>query len=63
VTELVDELSEGVVGVAEPPGGILLGQTLDEDGPEGFVLSLGGTAGLMEEVLAEGIVHARGSRV
>jgi hypothetical protein len=58
----VDELAEGVVGVAETLGGILLGQAVDEDGAEGFVLSLGWTGGLAEEELAEGIVHVRCSR-
>src|SRR3954471_23046806 len=60
-SELVYELSEGVGGVAEPLGGILLRQAVDEDGAEGFVLSLGGAGGMFEEELAEGVVHARGS--
>jgi len=60
-SELVDELTEGVVGVAETLGGVLLGQAVDEDGTEGFELSLSGAGGLLEEELAEGVVHARGS--
>jgi hypothetical protein len=60
-SELVYELSEGVGGIAVPLGGILLGQAVDEDGAEGFVLSLGGAGGMLEEELAEGVVHARGS--
>jgi hypothetical protein len=61
LAELVYELSEGFGGVAESLGGILLGQAVDEDGAEGFVLSLGGAGGMLEEELAEGVVHARGS--
>ena len=57
MTELVDELSEGVVGVAEPPGGILLRQTLDEDGPEGFVLLLQDSLGSEKEVGFPGCRH------
>jgi uncharacterized protein (DUF697 family) len=58
---LVYELTEGVVGVAETLGGILLGKAAVEDGAERLVLALGGTGGPIEEVLAEGVVHARGS--
>jgi hypothetical protein len=58
---LVYELAEGVVGVAETLGGILLGQAAAEDGTERLVLPLGGTGGPIKEVLAEGVVHARGS--
>jgi hypothetical protein len=57
----VYELAEGVVGVAEAVGDVLLGQAVEEDGAEGFVLSLGGTGGPLEEELAEGVVHVRGS--
>jgi hypothetical protein len=57
----VDELAEGVVGVTETLGRRLLGQTVQEDGAEGFILSLGGTDGLVEEALTEGIVHVRRS--
>ena len=57
----MDELAEGVVGVAETLGGIFLGSAAIEDGAERLVLPLGGTGGLLEEALAKGIVHARGS--
>jgi hypothetical protein len=57
----VYELAEGVVVVAETLGGLPLGQAAGEDGAEGLVLTLGGTGGLIEEVSAEGVVHARGS--
>jgi hypothetical protein len=36
----VDELAEGVVGVAETLGGVLLAEAFDEDGAEGLVLAL-----------------------
>ena len=60
-TELVDELAEGVVVVAEASGGILLGQAAEEDGAERLILPLGGAGRLIEEELAGGVVHARGS--
>ena len=59
----MDELAEGVVGVAEAPGGLLLGDAIDEDGPQGLVLALAGAAGLSEEVLAQGVVHNRSPSV
>src|SRR5262249_40925397 len=62
VAELVDELAEGVVGVAETLGGLLLGQALDEDGAEGLVLALGGAGWFAEEEPAGGVVHARGTQ-
>jgi hypothetical protein len=40
LAELVDELAECVVGVAEAVGGVLLGDAIDEDGAEGLVLAL-----------------------
>jgi hypothetical protein len=40
LAELVDELAEGVVGVAETLSGVLLGEAIDEDGAEGLVLAL-----------------------
>ena len=57
----MDELAEGVIGVAEAKGGILLREPIDEDGAESFVLSLCGTGRLVEEEPTQGIVHG-GSR-
>jgi hypothetical protein len=59
LTELVDQLAESVVGVAEAVGGLLLGELLEEDSPEGLVLALQGTGGLPEEASAGGVVHNR----
>ena len=40
VAELMDELAESVMGVAETSSGNFLGETVNEDGTEGFVLTL-----------------------
>jgi hypothetical protein len=61
LAELVDQLTKGIVVIAEPQGGVLLGEAVDKDGAEGLVLTLGGTAGLLKEGLAEGVVHAYSS--
>jgi hypothetical protein len=55
--EVVDELPEGVVGVAEACGGVFLGQPFDEDGTQGFVLALPAFGGFSEELQTEGVVH------
>jgi hypothetical protein len=57
--DLADEQAEGAVGVAETPRGVLLGQPVDEDGAEGFVLALLRAGGLEEETPHKGIVHGR----
>jgi hypothetical protein len=59
----VDELAKGVVVVTEPLGGVLLGQAVEKDGAQGFVLPVGGTGGLLEELLAAWVVHNRGFRM
>jgi hypothetical protein len=59
--ELVDELAKGVVVVAELLGGVLLGEAVEKDGAQRLVLALGGTGGLLEELLAACVVHNRGS--
>ena len=46
----MDELTEGVVGIAEAAGHLLLGQPVDEDGAQGLVLALQGTGGLPDVV-------------
>jgi hypothetical protein len=57
--KLTNELAKGGVGVAEPFGHIFLAAVIDEDGTQGFVVSLGRTEGLKEEGAAESIVHGR----
>jgi hypothetical protein len=59
--ELADELPEGVIGVAEALGDCDLGLTVEEDGSEGFVLTLGGTGGLRKETSGRSIGHGRHS--
>jgi hypothetical protein len=59
----VDELAEGGVGVAEACGDVFLGQAVEEDGAEGFVLAVPAVGGLGEELAAEGVVHGRGPEV
>jgi hypothetical protein len=59
VAELIDQLAEGVVGVAEAAGDLLLGQPVEEDGPQGLVLALQGCGGLAEEASARGVVPNR----
>jgi hypothetical protein len=57
----VDELPEGVVGVAEALGGLLLGEAVEEDAAEGLVLTLGRARGLGEESTGGVLGHGRGS--
>ena len=57
MAELVDQVAEGVIGVAEAVGDRLLGQAVEEDGAEGLVLALQGPGRLSEEALARGVVH------
>ena len=46
--ELLDKDAKASRCVAEPPGRFGGGDTVDEEGPEGFVLSVGGVGGLQE---------------
>jgi hypothetical protein len=46
----MDELPEGVVGVAETPSHLLLGAAVNEDGSQRLVLALSDARGLQEEV-------------
>ena len=55
----MDELPEGVVGVAEAAGDLPLGQAIEEHSAEGLVLALQGTGGLLEETSARDVVHNR----
>jgi hypothetical protein len=57
VAELVDELAEGGVGVAEAAGHLLLGQPVEEDSPQGFILAVQRSGGFPEEAPARGVVH------
>jgi hypothetical protein len=43
------ELAEGLIRVAETGSGLLLGEVVDEDGPEGLVLTLPSTRRVEEE--------------
>jgi hypothetical protein len=52
----MDELPESVVRIAEAVRHLLLGSSVDEDGPQGLVLALQGTGRFPDEVLAGGIV-------
>jgi hypothetical protein len=57
--DLADQQAEGTGRVAEAQGGVFLGQAVNEDGAQGFVLALLWAGGLKEEALHEGIVHGR----
>ena len=46
--ELVDEDAEASRRVAEASGGLGRWEALDEEGPQGLVLSMGGVGGLQE---------------
>ena len=48
IAELMDEDAKAPRGVAEASGRLGGGETVDEEGPEGFVLSMGGVGGLQE---------------
>ena len=48
VTELVDEDAEAARRVAEASGRLGRREAVDEEGAEGFVLSMGGAGGLQE---------------
>jgi hypothetical protein len=50
-------LAEGVEGVAEAFGNVLLTATIDEDGPQGFVEALTAAGGLEEETATRCVVH------
>ena len=56
-SELVNYLTQGVVGVSELGGDLAEGTPLDEVGPQRFVASVEGVVGLQEVVEAEGVVH------
>ena len=45
----MDEDAEAPWGVTEATSGLGAGETVDEEGPEGFVLTVGGVGGLEEE--------------
>ena len=49
LTELMDQDAKASFGVSETPGGLPVGQTLDEVAAKGFVLSMAGVGGLEEE--------------
>ena len=49
LSELMDELAEGIVAVAETGGSLLLGLPLDEDSTESLVLALLWGAGFLEK--------------
>ena len=53
----MDQLAEGVIGIAEALGDLLLRQAVRQDGPQGLILALPGTGGHLEAALAQGIVH------
>jgi hypothetical protein len=48
VAELMDEDPEAPRGITEAGGGLSRGDPLDEEGPQGFVLPMGGVGGLQE---------------
>ena len=48
IAELMDEDPEAPGCVAEPSGGLGRGETVDEEGPQGFVLPMSGVGGLQE---------------
>jgi hypothetical protein len=50
-------LAEGVEGVAETLGNLLLTAAIDEDGVQGFVQTLGLTGRLEEETASVCVVH------
>jgi hypothetical protein len=52
--ELADQLPQTVVGVAEGRGHVRLGLSVDEHGPQGFILALIRMLGLGEEGSAGG---------
>jgi hypothetical protein len=49
IAEFMDEDTKAAGCVAESPGGFGGWDTVDEEGPEGFVLSVVGVGGLQEE--------------
>jgi hypothetical protein len=51
LAELMDENAKAAWSVAEAPGGFGGGETVDEEGPEGFVLSVGGVGWLVRRSL------------
>jgi hypothetical protein len=55
----MDQLPEGVVGVAEFAGDLLLGPAIEEDGAEGLVAAMPRAGGMGEEVMAACVVHRR----
>jgi hypothetical protein len=59
VAELMDELAEGVIGVAETSSGNLLGDAIDEDGAQGLVLTLPRAGWLQKEVAQRRVRHGQ----
>jgi hypothetical protein len=55
----MDQLAEGVIRIAEAVGRLLLGQPVEEDSPEGLVLTVQRTGGFPEEAPAGVVVHNR----
>ena len=49
IAEFMDEDTKAARCVAESPGGFGRWEPVDEEGPEGFVLSMVGVGGLQEE--------------
>jgi len=49
LTELMDQDTKASFGVSEALCGLPVGQTFDEVGAKGLVLSMGGVGGLEEE--------------
>jgi hypothetical protein len=55
--EVVDELPEGGVGIAEALGGLLLRAAIEEDAAERLVLTLGDASGSQEEIADRVVGH------
>ena len=55
----MDQLPEGVVGVSEVAGDLLLRPAIEEDGAEGLVAAVQCAGGMGEEVVAAGVIHHR----
>ena len=50
LAEVVDQDAEAARGIAEAAGGLLGGESVDEEGAQGFVLAVGGVGGLEESL-------------
>ena len=57
----MDQLTEGVRGVAELTSDLVLPASLHEDGAQSLVLTLIDVGGFEEEPAAQGVVHRRSS--